>query len=457
MAGIGFELKKILRQQTFLSEFKAYLYAAMVSAGPWIMSIICLAVLGLYRSTGVGVRAHEVFRATVIYTYAFTLILTGCLQLVATRYLADRFYEKKTQNTLATFFTCTVAVLVGGTLLAGLGYAFFEISPLHKFCAVILFLIVSMIWLCMVFLSAIKDYNSIVYAFAVGSAASVVAALRMGPVMGAEGYLLGYLLGQALILFWLLAKMLQEFAPVDAWDPDFFPYFKRFWDLAAIGFIFNLGIWADKLVFWLAPDGRTIQPWFRTHDLYEGPVFFSYLTIVPALALFLLKIETRFYEHYKRYYGKIIGKKDMAGILIEKELMIRMLKESLREVLIIQGGITLLCLVFTPALVKMAHLSPLQIPLFRITLIGAFLQVLLAINIIILFYFDLRHCVLRVALLFTTTNAGFSWLSIRLGFQFYGYGYTYACLTALLCAFYFLHTSVRDLEYITFAKQPVTP
>ena len=90
MAGIGFELKKILRKQTFLSEFTAYLYAAMVSSGPWLMSIICLAVLGMYRGSGlVGVREHEIFRATVIYTYAFSLIFVGLVQLVVTRYLAD--------------------------------------------------------------------------------------------------------------------------------------------------------------------------------------------------------------------------------------------------------------------------------------------------------------------------------------------------------------------------------
>ena len=46
MAGIGFELKKILRHETFISELAAYLYAATVSTGPWLISVITLAVLG---------------------------------------------------------------------------------------------------------------------------------------------------------------------------------------------------------------------------------------------------------------------------------------------------------------------------------------------------------------------------------------------------------------------------
>ncbi|MEE9418824.1 MAG: exopolysaccharide Pel transporter PelG, partial [Desulfatiglandaceae bacterium] len=194
---------------------------------------------------------------------------------------------------------------------------------------------------------------------------------------------------------------------------------------------------------------------FRTNDLYEGPVFFAYITIVPTLALFLLKIETVFYEHYRSYYGKIIGKWDMAGILREKDLMIRALKESLREVLIIQGAVTLLCLFFAPELVKMAKMTPLQVPVFRIALIGSFLQVLLALNIIILFYFDLRRTVLAVTTVFLVSNAGLSYVTTRLGIQFYGYGFTYACLVSLLFSFYLLNSKVRDLEYITFAGQPV--
>ena len=456
MAGIGFELKKILRKQTFLSEFTAYLYAAMVSSGPWLMAIICLAVLGVYRGSGlVGVREHEIFRATVIYTYAFSLIFVGLVQLVVTRYLADKFYEKETRMTLATFLTCTILLFVFGTVLSALFYGYFEISLVHKFSAVVLFLVVDMIWLSMIFLSAVKDYNSIVYAFAGGSVLSIFAAMQLGKLVGSEGYVVGYTLGQALIFFWLLGRLLKEFPAGGLWDSDFMAYFKKFWDLMCIGFAFNLAIWVDKIVFWLAPDSRMIVPWFRTNDLYEGPVFFAYITIVPTLALFLLKIETVFYEHYRSYYGKVIGKWDMANILKEKDLMIRALKESLREVLIIQGATTLLCLFFAPELVKMAKMTPLQVPVFRIALIGSFLQVLLALNIIILFYFDLRKTVLAVTMVFIVSNAGLSYITTLLGVQFYGYGFTYACLVSLLFSFYLLNGKVRDLEYITFAGQPV--
>jgi len=316
-------------------------------------------------------------------------------------------------------------------------------------------MIVDMIWLSMIFLSAIKDYNSIVYAFAGGSLLSIIAGFRLGRYLGTEGYVMGYLLGQALTFFWLLARLLKEFPASELWDWGLMGYFRKYWDLMCIGFIFNLAIWVDKFVFWMAPGSRMIVPWFRTNDLYEAPVFFSYITIVPTLAMFLINIETRFYEHYVEYYGKIMGKWDMRSILEEKDKMIEALKESMRDVFAIQGAITVLCLIFAQELAKAAGLNPLQVPLFRIALVGSLLQVLLALNIIVLFYFDLRRSVLVVSSVFLISNGGLSYLTTRMGFQFYGYGYMYACLISLVLAFCILQGKMRDLEYITFAGQPV--
>lgn len=456
MAGIGFELKKILKGDSFLSDITAYLYAALISSGPWLMAVVCLGILGVLEGTTFGRKDMEVFRSTIVYTYAFSLIFVGVIQLVVTRYLADRFFEKKEKNTLATFSTCMALVLGFGAILSGVSYYFFEISLLHKLSGVVLFLIISMIWICMIFLSATKDYKSIVYAFAVGSIGSIFAAPFMSKYYDIDGYLIGYILGQALTFFWLFARLLVEFPNTGVWDSGLLFYFKKYWDLAVIGFVFNLAIWVDKFVFWFSQDARLLVPWFRTNTMYEGAVFFSYLTIIPTLALFLVKIETNFYLHYKNYYGKIMSKKSFADILQEKEGMIIMLKETIREVFIIQGSVTLLCIIFAPQLISMARLSELQIPMFRVCLVGSFLQVLLTINIIILFYFDLRKYVLTVTTIFLFTNTGLSLLTSKLGIQFYGYGYTYACLISLILAFYFLIIAIRDLEYKTFAGQPIS-
>jgi len=456
MAGIGFELRKILRRDTFLSDIGAYLYAAMISSGPWMMSVACLALLGIYRVPGFDDHAHEVFRATVIYTYAFSLIYVGLCQFVVTRFLADRLFADDEQAVVSTFITCSAPIMGGGLLLAGFFYSFFPLSLSYRFLGVILFVIVCMIWVGMIFISAVKNYRSVLYAFTAGVLISFFGAFFLGGRFGLTGYLAGYTLGQGVIFFWLLERILVEFPPSGTWNRDLQGYFRKYPDLAIIGFVYNLAIWIDKFVFWLAPDSRVIVQFFVTHDLYEAPVFYAYLTIVPTMALFLIRIETDFYLHYRRYYSQVTGKAPLRLILAEKEKMALMMHRGIRNILIVQGTVTVLSLVFVEQMAALAGLGPLQVPVLRISLVGAFLLVLLSVMIIILFYFDLRGRVLSTLGVFLLSNGFLSGLTVFLGYQFYGYGFTYACLISLLWGYFLLDNAMKNLEFITFSRQPVS-
>jgi len=53
MAGIGFELRKILNEDRLLSLSKVYGYSAILSSGPWVISILAIILVGfesLYMS-----------------------------------------------------------------------------------------------------------------------------------------------------------------------------------------------------------------------------------------------------------------------------------------------------------------------------------------------------------------------------------------------------------------------
>ena len=80
-------------------------------------------------------------------------------------------------------------------------------------------------------------------------------------------------------------------------------------DLVLIGFIFNLAIWIDKIVFWFSEAGHHAGYLFYCFPIYDSVMFFSYLTTIPALALFLIRVETSFYTHYRDFYGDIMAKK----------------------------------------------------------------------------------------------------------------------------------------------------
>ena len=89
MAGIGFELRKLMAPGTYTAHARAYTYAAIVGAGPWLSSVLGLAVLGALAVDPSDFETRQTFASTVVYVFGGTLVLTGPLQMVVTRFLAD--------------------------------------------------------------------------------------------------------------------------------------------------------------------------------------------------------------------------------------------------------------------------------------------------------------------------------------------------------------------------------
>jgi uncharacterized membrane protein len=107
MAGIGFELRRLIRKNTIFGELEGYLYATVISSGPWVLSVLCLAGLGIYYSQEMHHPGPSFFRVVLVYCYAFSLIVTGPIQMVTTRYLADCYYVENEDITVPCFVCLT--------------------------------------------------------------------------------------------------------------------------------------------------------------------------------------------------------------------------------------------------------------------------------------------------------------------------------------------------------------
>ena len=93
MAGIGFELRKLLRRDSLLGMMQAYAYAGIISSGPWVLSIVGILVIGLMSiSMVVPEFLITQFQVSVTYLVAFSLTITGFVQLAFTRFTADRLF-----------------------------------------------------------------------------------------------------------------------------------------------------------------------------------------------------------------------------------------------------------------------------------------------------------------------------------------------------------------------------
>ncbi len=439
MAGIGFRLKRLIVEDSSSGWLRAHLYGAVLSAGPWLLSICTLGTLALFSRDLIGEAAHARFQAIVVYTYTFSLITTGAAHMVVTRQLADELYVGRIGSLVVSYrFT------VGWTALAhlGLGGLFYALAPgldpaLRVF-GVMLLVVVSCTWMVMIYLGAAQDYASVVTAFFAGNLVSLLAALALGR-------------------FVLCARVERELAAVRVPETvDLTGAFVRYPDLIAAGLLYNAAIAVDRIAFWIAPTGRTIAGWFHA-SLYDTPIFLCYLSVVPSLAIFLVSVETDFYDRYREYYGVATKHGTLRQVLEAKRAMTACLRDGLRRVMVVQGPLTLLLMVLAPWIAAELMLDGLQLGIMRCGLVGALLHVLCLFGGIVLLYFDRRRAAAEVAGVFLAANLILTVITLLVGPRSYGLGYPLAALLGCAWAYHRLEQTLDDLEYLTFAAQPMAP
>lgn len=451
MAGIGFELRKLSRRDDLLGMVEGYLHSAIASTGPWLFTIFALASITLFGERLVSVTDLTNFRLIIIYNFAFSLLFSGCTTQVATRYLADSIFMKKVEDAPSMLVSALVVMFALSALAAVPFYlVYIQLDLTVRLLALANFFVVMGIWLESIFLTALKDYDSISTAFAVGMLSALVLAVCLGVPFGMPGMLLGFTLGLAVIFFSLLAKIFAEYPyPVTRYF-RFAPYMRRYWDLAVGGVLYNAGIWVDKWIMWFAPQRFALDSGLVSYPDYDAATFLAYITIVPSMAAFVLSVETDFFEKYLAFYRDIQRHATFDEIAGRQGSVVASVLRGARLFLVLQGAISLSAVLLAPRIFTWLNINYSQIGVFRIAVLGAFFHVLFLAILIILCYFDLRVYTLRLQALFFLSNVLFTVISMGLGFRYYGYGYFAACIVTCVASFIAMSKVLNRLAYQTF-------
>ena len=453
MAGIGFELRKLLQKDSLLGLVQAYAYAGVIGSGPWVLSIVGILAIGLLAST-MDARIDGVtrFQVSVTWLIASSLILTGGVQLAFTRYVSDRLFEKQADVVVPNLHgVLCIVLLTAGTLATVLAFtAFAAQSASYRVLMIAGFTLLCGIWVLTIFLSGLKRYHAIVAMYALGYGVTVgVALLARG--WGLDGLLGGFVLGHFLLftgMWWLIVSF---FNTPQAVSFDFLRADRRYPGLFAIGVLYNLAVWIDKLIFWFYPEtSRAVIGPLRASVIYDLPVFMAYLFIIPGMAVFLVRIETDFAGYHERFYSAVRDGGSLETIERMRDEMALSIRQGFAEIAKIQTLALLAAILVGPAVLTALGISTLYLPLFHIQTLGASLQVGLLALLSVFFYLDLRAAVLRLCVLFCLANLLLTLLTLELGAAFFGYGYACAVLITLLWGLFTLDRRIGRLEYETF-------
>jgi len=457
MAGIGFELRRLLRKNTLLGLVEAYAYAGIIGSGPWVFSIIGILLVGIFSASIVVPSALVTqFQTSVTYLVASSLILTGLVQLAFTRFVSDRLFEKKREVILPNLNGLMLLVVMVASVLGTLSLFLLlpELGLLYRLLMLAGFVLMCAVWVMTVFLSGMKRYKAIVILFGCAYALIVLVALWLRPY-GLEGLLAGFVFGHLILLAGMWVLTVREFNPQGKLISFEFARPEVLYpSLMAIGLLYNLGIWVDKFMFWyFPPTSDPIIGQLRASLIYDLPVFLSYLSIIPGMAVFLVRIETDFVEYYDKFYDAVRSGGSLEYIESMRDEMVYSIQQGLSEIGKIQTLAVLVTFVAGPALLQWLGISELYLPLLFVQVFGAGLQVGLMAILNVLFYLYQRRIVLFLCLEFVGLNILLTAITLWLGAALYGYGFALSVLITLAPALTLLSRQLNRLEYETFMLQ----
>ena len=450
MAGIGFELRKLARRDDLMGVVASLTHASVVSTGPWIMTVLALGAIDIIGLNWLDQEEMKVFRIIVIYNFGFSLVAAGPLMMVATRYLADRIYEKKVTETPGMLIGGFIVLLVQMPIVGWFYGYYAALDPAVRVAAIANYFVISFIWYVGIFLSALRDFRSITIGFAIGMSSAFALTVLLGGRWGAAGMLTGFSVGLTMLLSLEVARVLVEFPYGFVRPFAFLRAARKYWELTLGALFYNLAVWIDKWIMWTLPDRDEIAAVMISYPLYDSTMFLAYLTVIPAIAVFVLSVETDFFERYQNFYKDVSGHAPWRKLTEDHQEILASLSRGLRNVVVFQGCITAFVVLAAPNILSLIGVNLIGLGMFRLGVIGSFFHVLMAFVTVVLAYFDLRRKLLFVYFLLFVTNTVFSLISTRMGFAYYGYGFFLSALVTLVVAYVLAAWSVGRLPYLTF-------
>ena len=224
--------------------------------------------------------------------------------------------------------------------------------------------------------------------------------------------------------------------------------------LIGIGLFQNLGIWVDKFIFWTSDLGISTYG-FVTAPKYDSALFLGFLTAQPAIVHFFVKLEAEFASDFHRYFDEVFFKSPYHKIEEAANNLRVQAVQALTAIAKIQGVITFLAAFMAEEILRFVDLPVSQIGMFRSAVIGSFFLVVMLFTNVLLLYLDRQKEVFWAVVVLVIANTVMSFLSLKLGYQFYGFGFAFACLLAMGASLYFLLIRLENLEFGTFAGIPI--
>lgn len=463
MAGIGFSLKRLFHQKGFFALCRAYGYAGLICAGPMILGVILLAGMSLAAHlAGLSDHDRELLNCMITYCLLASLTCTSWFNMVTTRYVSDMLYEEKPEKVLPSLYGSCSILLVVGAAVYGVFLWFSGVPFLDQVLCLWFALILIVVWMEMVYLTALKDFRGIVVAFAASLLIGFLLALILmaGGWASVESLLLCVIAAYGSMMVWYFKLLLDYFPRSEGSRFSFLRWLDRYRSLALSGGLLNIGLFAHLVIMYFGPLRVRVEGLFYGAPSHDVPALAAFFSILITTVNFVTSVEVRFYPAYRNYYSLFNDKgtirdiqqaeKEMLGIL-EQEMTISGHKQLISTILfVVLGSIVLewLPLGFTDT----------SIGIYRFLCVGYGIYAISNSMMLILLYFEDYAGALAGTAVFAAVSVAATIIqNLEREIEFFGIGFLAGGVCFYLVVWFRLEWYTKRLPYFLLCRKSFVP
>lgn len=442
MAGVGFELRKLLNTKSVSRKFTGVLYASFVTIGP-ILAFVALLILihvGMWFY-GVSEADRLMFTTTILYMMISSVVISTIINTVLSRYLADSIFNKDNEkiNSSVLGAVCISAVL---SMIAGIGLIFpmvaiYNLSLLYSVGLYLFLMTISMAFVIMTYISAIKEYAKVAKSFFIGL------------LFGLGVFLLGYYIFNAELVVSFIYAMTATFFVIDVlllviirtfyrgkgrFSFDFLSYFKKYPALLFSGLFYILGMYAHNIIFWYFSDIYTQVMYLKILPAYDMATFLAMLINLSAMVIFVVKVETSFYERY-RVYCKNIASANYEEIEKSRKNMQRVLDHELFYLYEVQLVITIVLIALGMVFLPRFNFGGMVLDYFTVLGLAYYSTFCMYLTVVFLYYYDDQKGALLTTLIFFLVTVATSMILTNISSAYFGLGLLIGAIVSWIFGF----------------------
>ena len=459
MAGIGFRLNRIFEKRTLTTNMVGFGYSAMVTIAPMIVVIGCLVHMEyLLGFSKIGYMERELFSCTVLYIFIFSLLTASPFNAVLSRYMSDVIYEERYQDILPCYYMGLLMNIILSCAV-GIPFCLWEhfvggVSVAYVFCGFCGYISLVFVFYSMLYLSICKDYQKISIYFGIGMLVTFVLSLILRFVFQwgvTQSMLLALTVGFFLIAVLEHSLIYRYFGENSNRYGAVLSYFKKYWKLVAINFLYILGLYIHNFVFWTTDLRMTVVETFVCNQPYDMASCLAMFTNLSATVIFIARVEMHFHEKYKFYSEAVIGGR-WSDISNAKRRMFRQLAGELMNLVRIQFIISVVVYLICIVVLPQSGFSGMIMKIYPCLAAGYFILFLMYSAIIFLYYFDDLNGALGTAVLFCTVTLIGSVIATHLPVIWYGSGVLEGAFVGWCVAYWRLRWVERHMDVHVFCR-----